>query len=805
MKKATLTRTAIVVQETYEVVDNTTMSPISDIADNSGSELVEMLKTYTNRTTRRSIVKLAKKQTTATSPMLATEHQTQIAELSKPAFTASKDGKFDEALNYVISEWDSIKFCVVNGLPLYLLGAVQIGKTIIYNAIAKLALTGFDKSDGSFEPPLVDLVLITTNNLTSSGKQNRDRSDEYLNVRASGNIPVRSILSFDPTDTVQPGTVVQALTNKYQIEKFKSLIEKSSLKDKTHQDATGQTFSPWRVLVLHDEADQANANIADNVGAQKKQAGHSLTEKNLRDLLHEIDSSLINISYAGISATMLSTLAIYGSFGEHRYGELRSEQIISVPVRKDYKGFVTTDATKNITYNPNFARPGLEYEDPQYFKSGKYVASVRAGDGKVKNPKFIAGKMIDHWSVNNPYQLPQIATVNLTKDTKGHKRSGELIAGELNLFKSGHAQFIDGSSTAINVTRPYVVITHNGDPDASAGGFSAPEKIEKIYESAECNGVELRGIVIVGGWLVGRAISFGTKKYNFAYCNLSFTLPSLTVDREALIQSARCSGCYPDVKEHVFYTHQDTIDLIEQYISILYSDFIPNLRTQHVMTQPVVSDYITKFTVAAGNQTKTVKANTGTARVNTHLDVTSSSSARATAINGVAIDQQERDDYIQNGMLVSGVPRQVVPADYAVLLSKTEYNQLIVNDTNNIKMRAFLQSKGITQLPIAKFGAIRNDQKNKDLKPNGNLTANAMRSSFYRTPYSTTVWKSYDGNHWLYYWVGQPTGFNEFGISYDFDMDAGSNTAFLTHYSTLARPATPLVNGKTPGTLVLPS
>ncbi len=809
MKKIKYTRTTLT-KELFEFEDsdipvfNTLFKDY--ITDNTDSDLVDSLKSFTKEQKSPSPntdeLKLLPR-----AIKLSDNHRIQVNELSRPDFTSDNNGKFDEAVAYVKTEWESIKYCIANGRPLYMIGAVQLGKTIIYNAIAYLALKGFTKDDGTVEQPLVELAIITTNNLTSSGDQNRKRSKLYLQ-NTTNKITVHDIRLMKD-DTVMPGSVIQSLTNTSQLDKVRSLIERSSQEDKDHHDMIGSGFKPWKVLVLHDEADQANSNIADNESAQKKNKSHSITEKELNDLL-DIDPLLANVCYAGISATIFSQLAIYGTFGAHRYGDLLTEQIISVPVPSEYKGFVTKDSNGYITYNPNFAKAGLLYEDTQYFKSGKYVSGVKAGDGKAKNPKFIAVKMLDHYNINNPYQLTQIATVNLTKDTKGHYRTAELITGELNLLVSGIAQFINESNSAIDVKNEYVVITHNGDPDAGSAGFSAEEKIEKIYESAYQNGINLKGIVIVGGWLVSRAISFGTKKYDFAYCNLSFTLPSLTVDREALIQSARCSGCYPDVKEHVFYTVDTCIEAIENYINIVYSDFLPALRKNGKITKSdLVSDYVSKAVITtAGNQTKTVKFSTGISRHDTYNGANSGSTTKATTTNWKDLTQYTRDNYIQTGIVQSGIIKQVIPADYAISLTQTEYNQLIdiTTKNDNLAIKKFLEQHRILNIP----NKLRhnNDRKNESLNGTKRLTPNELRNLFY-AGVGVTVWQASNGSYWLYYWAGQPSGGSQYSVSYNLEIDTNGKVYHLDRIdqlSNIEQPAIkPTINGVVRSILTLPN
>jgi len=771
-KETVLTRELFEIDETnLPVVDQ-----LFDHTGNKGSELVDMLQAYnSNLEPKKTKPARPKLSAVSTAIKLSAEHQKQQDELFKPDFTPNGDGKWNEAIAYVKTEWESIKYCIVNGLPLYIIGAVQLGKTIIYNAIAYLALKGFTKDDDTEELPLVELVLITTNNLTSSGLQNRNRSKTYLNNTTNG-ITVHEIRLIESIgDVILPGAVVQSLTNAHQLKKVKSLIERSVIHDKDHKNQIGTEFSPWKILVLHDEADQANPNIADNESAQKKSKKHkhSTTEFDLNELLSDIDPLLAKVSYAGISATIFSQLAIYGTFGAHRHGDLKTEQIISVPIPKEYKGFLTTNDVGQIHYNPSFAKPGLVYEDEQWCKSGQYVSAVKAGDGKAKNPKFVAERMFWHFNNNNPYNLTQIATVNFTLNRKGHKRTAELIHGEMNLINPGSAQFIDGTTPDIKVNNEYVVITHNGDPDATANGLSAEDKISKIYKSAEDSNIKLKGIVIVGGWLVSRAITFGTKKYDYAYCNLSFTNYGKKVDREALIQSARCSGCYSGVKEHVFYTVDEHIDAIENYANILYNDFLPALRTNgEIKKSSLYSDYVAKARVnTAGNQPKDIKYPTGINRHDVYNGATNVSASKATPTMWQNLDKSIRDMYTKLGIpMANGTKKQVIPADYVLELTQVEYNKLI-NDTNNNDtnlVNSFLQSKNI--LNVSTKLRHNNDQKNslyKDIP------------LYYQGKPGVTIWQASNGTYWLYYWIGHTNGGSQYSISYNLDIDSNGKVYHL--------------------------
>jgi len=774
----------VLTRELFEINDTEApvFSQLFDYTNNKGSELVDMIKSYDSDLNPKTTKPAELKVLLHTAIKLSIEHQKQQDELFKPDFTPVNDGKWDEAIAYVKTEWESIKYCIVNGLPLYIIGAVQLGKTIIYNAIAYLALKGFTKEDGSYEAPLVELVLITTNNLTSSGNQNQIRSRKYL-ANPTNSVTVRNVASPELTDTdVLPGTVIHSLTNVSQLEKFNELVRRSTQSFNDHLEQVGEKFNPWRVLVLHDEADQANPNIADNIDGQKpgKRFKNSLTEDELNQLLR-FDPAFASVSYIGISATLLSVLANYKKFGSHRHGNLRTEQIISVPIPMLYKGFVTSDATGKIIWNPDFAKSGLEDEDPQWCKSGIYGPSVKAGDKKVHNPEFIAKEVFDHYN-NNKYQALQIATVNLTKEVKGHKRVAELIAGEMNQIDTDSSEFIKDLTGTINVTKEYVVITHNGELDST----SAADKIEKIYQSALYNNIKLKGIVIVGGWLVSRAISFGTQKkeYPFAYCNISFTLPPSVVDKEAVIQSARCSGCYPDTKKHTFYTSKECISAIENYVDVLYNDFLPVLRQEKIMSEPMVSNYITKFDREyPDGTTKSVKANAGSARATATHNVSNVSSVRSSSTTFTNLNNIQRTHHINHGIIISGSTEIVIQIDAGLALTKSEYDKLIKDTTNNDNQAVinFLISRqndlGKIVIP-SKFVRQSNDQKNIELK--GNTQSTTIESYFKdaRGP-SVTVWQASNGTYWLYLWTGQPKSGSQYFITYNLKTDLSEKVCHL--------------------------
>jgi hypothetical protein len=399
--------------------------------------------------------------------------------------------------------------------------------------------------------------------------------------------------------------------------------------------------------------------------------------------------------------------------------------------------------------------------------------------------------------------LTQIATVNFTTQRKGHKRTAGLIYEEMDLINPGCAQLIDETIHDINITNEYVVITHNGDPGSSVNGLSAEEKITKIYESAEQNNIKLEGIVIVGGWLVSRAITFGTKAFDYAYCNLSFTNYGQKVDREALIQSARCSGCYSDVKEHIFYTVDEHIDAIENYVNILYNEFLPTLRKNGVIKKSsLYSDYVAKARVnTAGNQPKDIKYPTGIGRHDAYNGATNISASNATSTHWKDLNEFDRDLFIKNDIhMANGTIKQVIPADHYIKLTQVEYDKLIIdtdnNDTKSVSI--FLQSKNILNIPTTLRH--NSDQKNslyKDIQ------------LYYRGKPGVTIWQASNGTYWLYYWVGHPPGGSQYSVSYNLEIDSNDKVYHLDRpdqTSDIKQPPTPIVhNGISLTTLAMPN
>jgi hypothetical protein len=377
----------------------------------------------------------------------------------------------------------------------------------------------------------------------------------------------------------------------------------------------------------------------------------------------------------------------------------------------------------------------------------------------------------------------------------------------MNLINPGCAQFIDGTIHDINITNEYVVITHNGDLGSSVNGLSAEKKITEIYKSAEHNNIKLKGIVIVGGWLVSRAITFGTKAYDYAYCNLSFTNYGKKVDREALIQSARCSGCYSDVKEHVFYTVDESIKAIKNYMDILYDEFLPALRKDGVIKKSSLhSDYVAKARVnTAGNQPKEIKYATGIGRHDAYNGSSGTSVSNATATKWQNLNESTRDMYTKLGISAGGTKKQVIPADYAIELTQVEYNKLI-SDTNNNDTKSvniFLQSKNILNVPIKLRH--NNDQKNPALK--GNILSTDIHL-YYRGKPGVTVWQASDGTYWLYYWAGHLTGGSQYSISYNLEIDSNGKVYHLDRpgqTSDIHQPPTPIHNGIILTTLTMPN
>ena len=666
------------------------------------------------------------------------------------------NSSFNTAIDYWQEQWDNVKYCFDNKLPMLTIGNIQSQKTVYYLALTYLALNGFTKNE-VIELPLVNTVWLTTNNDNGSEDQNEKRAKDILGPYG---VPIFKVkpndLKKNPDDFLQSGCYI-SISNSTRSGLLDQYIS-NTIKVKKQQESKGFDYQSPRILILLDEGD---LNFPE-MGGKELETDSVITEKKLYDAAWRTDCL---VRYMSISATMTSTIALYRNF-YGRLPELKNEQVFTPPINNLYKGLVNPDGS----YNSDFIdeKTFLSYEDPKYFSKGKYTSS--ASIANVQNPNIIAIAMINHDNQQqslNGKKLTQIATVTLAKRKDQHTRAGELIVDAFN-FRGQKAELIDSHDVKVDSISEWVVITHNGDTDT----LSAAEKIEKIYIAKHNCGIDLKGIMFVGGHLLGRAVTYEIPNRHDprqpqygSYCNISFTLPSIDKPNiESLVQTFRCAGVRPDTKTHKVYTSKSISESVKEYCNIL-SDMITNIRQKGTLEQGQLFSYISRIQKTDGKMTVPVIS---TSRKEKHIP--KAGGGKRLRIDE-DVDQFQRNIYLQIGLLIANQTHSVLSGDDYWRISKSEYESLINGKNLKISGEDFLRSKGKN---ITLSQTLRQANHFKDtVAESGRLSTaeDARRQLMYgkQTDNLASIWKTSNDEYYFYIKYGQ-TGSN-YVIRYKLELD----------------------------------
>ncbi len=671
---------------------------------------------------------------------------------------------FSIAIEYWKDQWNNVKYCFENKLPMLTIGNIQSQKTVYYLALTYLALKGFMKDDGTVEPELVDTVWLSTNNDKGSGTQNKKRANDTL-------IPLGiNIFSVDLDDQkkdggepLQSGCYI-SISNKARNQLLIEYVT-NTIKFKKEQCSSGFEYSEPRILVLLDEGDLSLVEM----GGKELKKDSIKTEENLYNAVYSSDCL---VRYMSISATMTSTIALYENFCD-RLGELKTQQVFTPPISSFYKGLIKPDGS----YNSDFLDETifLKDEDSKYFSGGQYKSSANINN--VINPNIIVAVMSNHYNQQQPLnglRPTQIATVTLGKNKNQHTRTGQLIVDSFK--KDGQlAELINSHDVTIDSKSEWVVITHNGDTN----NFSAAEKLRKIYDEKHKHNVTLKGILFVGGHLLGRAVTYEipskmnniptnchdtTSQYYGSYCNISFTLPAAGKPNiESLVQTFRCAGVRTDVKTHKVYTSKEISNSVKEYCNIL-SDIISLIRQKGSLARNQLIAYLSTIEKDDGKKITPV---TTTPRKEKNI---SKAGGRVGFRFGDDIDQCMRDLYLQTGLPIPNGSYPLLAGDAYWKISKSEFDSILNHKNSKQIAQDFLKNKGIN-IEVSEC----RHAESFHMSASGETSAeDARRRAMYgnKTDNVVSLWQAPNKEYYFYVKYGQTE--TNYVIRYKIELESNS-------------------------------
>lgn len=708
----------------------------------------------------------------------------EAEEIAKEVDEFDEKGAWNQARQFWMKNWDNVKWCFENNKIMYLFAYVQSRKTVYYNALIQLVLQGFEG-----EPALADVAWLSTNNMLASLGQNLDRAKDTLMTDRYG-IDVRSSeIGNNDQFYFMKNQMYIGIHNPSRMRTLRRSLEHTEAKRRAECEKTGREYVPLRVLVLLDEGDEVNSDMANTDCANNRDS--TATERILFDIRQDFKVNVVSVS-----ATTTSLLVVYSNF-YGKVGPLDYRQVFEPTVSKHYKGVVNPHTGE---YNDSFIHDGLVMEDERVFKGGKYKPSATIGN--THNPLFIANKIIGHYNnrFTNPEELAQIATVTLGAQTKGHTRTGELIKDSLAFVSGERVQLIDMNmdSVAIDTGCSYIVLTHNGKTNS----LNPAKKMRVIYDAFNSAGTTLKGIVFVGGYLLGRAVTYEIpgewfKKdgdYFGAYCNLTFTYPSKSISAEAIIQTMRVCGVRPSYKAHVTYTTEGLQSDIKGYYT-LTREFLSHLKTKGQLDQKLVLEY-------------GLTCNLTKARVEKYTGITKATESRH-AREFDNIENSERADLVKNGYTVGATVNAVTPVDCFIKITDQEYN-LLNTITNSVIGRKLATVNYAVELfhdrghgwvvGNGKITSTRNLEHTKYFKAGArgfHEDGVTVSSYIQRTENSFVWWKNSSGEAYLYHWAGKNGKNDQWLIHYHVDIDHNGRICDLDRANQKSILEKPIRSGST--------
>lgn len=676
-----------------------------------------------------------------------------------------QEGAWEKSIEWWKKHWEHVKWCDKNNKLMFLISYVQSRKTIVYLTFCYLAMKGFTKEDGSEEPAITDSIWLSTNNMLASLELNIKRAKKLLERYGI------TVFNTDKPHRFQKNHLCIGIHNNSRMEKLKSSLKHTQDEIKRIAKGEGTLETKHRVMVILDEGDELYGEMGDSSAIDSNDS--TKAEKTLFDIQQQYDS----VRVMSVSATTTSLLSIYGLF-DPRLGNLDSRQIFQPELSKFYKG-VATPIPKNgvYEYNKDFIKDGLKDENPALFRSGKYLRGATIHN--TENPKFIAREMIKHHmdASTNPQELTQIATVTLGRSKDGHNRTAELLADSFKYYNP--TDIVDVNeiqkqlSNTINPDANWVIVVHNGNTNK----LNPEEKLKSIYDAVyEKHGStkSLKGIIFVGGFLLGRAVTYEISdgwyeegnKYFGAYCNLTFTYISQVTTAEAIIQSLRLCGVRPAYKEHVGYTTTSLKNDIEEYYNLTHQ-FLDLLKNNGQLDEQHVLRY--------GLNCKLTKD-----RLNKYANISKECANRSSSIKG-GISKADRDTFIRNGFNISGISYDVKPKDGFVTISKQEYDEVDTYDPNYI----------LNLLRKSPDNAWMTDQP-KHRKLDSKFKTSVDHASQYTqfTDHAQTVaWEGSNGKYYLYYFTPVKLVSTQISIKFDLQFDVPGSIILEKQESIIERPA----------------
>lgn len=444
-----------------------------------------------------------------------------ISDFNKRSKTAKGDLN-QIAKAFIQARSKDFEYCIVNNLPMYLGAYTQSGKTRF-----KLWL-----ADWALSTNLVDVVIITTTNLTGAMSQMRDRLIEWAKLNG------RQIKSTDDKSAYMiKGDIFVNMTNANRTNRIDAIVAEA---ERNASDA-GKPMP--RILVLIDEGEEHHECTLDS--------RCDIALNNL--LLTRNRPDTASICTAKVSATLLSHIIVHGQYSSS-LGYLQARQVFQLPTHPDYVGL-------NI---PNFIEPILI--DDTEFSGDSYTANANLRN--TQNPRRLVAAIEtlikDQAKIERgPIQIGNVV-FGRTKDS--HVRAAGMIARAFNSAGRTVAIWEKEHFNQLNKSAEVVVIVHNG----TANDMAVADKLTLIAH--HWNRKNLKAVVIVSKMMTGKSITIETEncrdpsspEYGF-YANFTAYYGPGRENITTAIQAMRCTGIRPAIKRHVMWTTDTIKQEIEGY------------------------------------------------------------------------------------------------------------------------------------------------------------------------------------------------------------------------------------------------
>jgi len=560
---------------------------------------------------------------------------------------------------YILSHEELFKSCIQNKEIIYGLAWTQSGKTMFKLVLAKWAL---DKG-------IVDNVIISTTNLTTAKKQLMQRTRDYF--RQFG-CEVKSTDDVDPI--MLKGNVFVNMTSAHRTNQISHIIEEAEDQARKIAKRTCRAIQYPRILIIFDEGEEFHGGMGD----ANENFTNASCDRELFNLIHTRDGvKNSSISIAKVSATLLSHLMIHGQFTRHQ-GHLTSKQVFQLPVSPTYKGI-----PGGMSFDTN-----LVEESRNVFAGDSYknIATLKTTENFVR-----VTESIDRLIREDRHGLPQIGNVVMGVNRAGHSIISNLLSQSF--IKMGYTTEIwdTGSFDMLNKNSEIIMLIQNGDTDSTGTIVTKLQQIANNWHTTP------KAILIIAKKMTSKSItieledSTTLRHPHFGYyANFTIWYGPKNADTTMEIQSMRCTGNRPPLKQHVMITTEYTANAIQNYYK-QEEEFIHQLRVDGTL------DTSTALTWFIAPHKKIAKAS-----VNRLIGATNGQkNFRGTKVSISQMFKMQADGITQ--------------LDGVYEIPKRMYNTLIKKTDEDLRNTVFeyIKSKGFVAL-----GAATRVRRAKDYYPN---------------------------------------------------------------------------------------